>query len=76
MLENFEDSAILINEIENIANMDLRDIKCLYDDGLDDMIETIDKDGNYVWDTIGKPTSLTLEEVRRMLDSGYTAIPF
>lgn len=75
MLEKFAEQSILINEIESIADMDLRDIKCLINDE-DDMIETMDKDGNYIWDTVGKVTSKTLEEVRLLLDSGYTAIPF
>jgi hypothetical protein len=75
MLEQFAEQSVLINEIESIADMDLRDIKCLINDE-DDMIETMDKDGNYIWDTVGKVTSKTLEEVRLLLDSGYTAIPF
>lgn len=74
MLDSFAEYSVLIQEIESIADMDLRDIKCLLSD--DAVIETIDKDGNYIWDTVGKHTSLSLKEVRAMLDNDYTAIPF
>lgn len=76
MLDRFANKAILIAEIESIADMDLRDIHCLLNTDLDDSVMTIDKDGHYIWDTVGKPYSKTLEEIRIMLDSGYTAIPF
>ena len=76
MLDSFADNAVIINEIESIAGMDLRDIMSLLHDDDDHAIETVDKDGNYIWDTVGKTTSKTLEDVRIMLDSGYTAIPF
>ncbi len=72
MLENFEAESILISEIEAIAQMDLRDIKCVFKDE-DDYYETLDHNENYIWDTVqGK----TLAEVRVDLDNGYTAIPF
>lgn len=74
MLERFAEQAILINEIEAIADMDLRDIMSLTDG--EDIIETVDEKGHYIWDTVGKTTSKTLEEIRVLLDCGYTAIPF
>ena len=75
MFEQFEENAILINEIEAIAELDLRDIKCIFKDE-EDYYETIDKDDCYIWDTVGKHTSRSLSEIRTDLDNGYTAIPF
>lgn len=75
MLEQFADMAVLISKIESIAGMDLRDIKCIWNDE-NDYYDTVDKDDHYIWDTVGKPTSKDLEDVLKDLDSGYTAIPF
>lgn len=74
MLDNFEEQAILIQEIETIADMQLRDIKCIFKDE-NDYIETVNSAGVYVWDRIGED-HVSLAEIRTMLDSGYTAIPF
>lgn len=75
MFDRFEASSVLIAEIESIADMDLRDIKCIYLDE-EDSYETTYKD-TYIWDLgEGNPHYMSLETVRTLLDTGYTAIPF
>ena len=75
MLDTFAENSILINEIESIADMDLRDIKCIFLSE-DDYYMTTDEQGLYIWDTVGKPSSKDLRVVLTDLECGYTAIPF
>ena len=72
MLEEFEEESLIIDEIEQIADMKLNDIKCIFKD-TEDSYETVNQYGVYIWDRVdGKP----LKEILQDLHDDYTAIPF